>query len=277
MLIYPEGDAIKAVYEDGERHLIHYTSTALTAGKSVTFESAPGPGPVFRLSYSLTAPDTLSVTFGMVTAGQPNFRPHRQRDPHKALRQVVSLAGRFAILSQHTSWNGESMASVLGFLDSIPRGRAAHRASRHRDCPRLRRPTLWHRAFQERDFVDHNEVGGIIIAVSGTIYAVILGFLTVEAWEHYREAGDLVVLDADADIDAWHTSVGLPQATQMRGSERYGQLRHDNDRPEWPKMKTGRFDIGAAMISMDAIDATVNSRRPKPSRNQRGSKRRCSN
>ena len=47
---------------------------------------------------------------------------------------------------------------------------------------------LVHRWLAGRDFVGHNEVGGIIIAVSGAIYAVILGFLTIEAWNHFQEA-----------------------------------------------------------------------------------------
>ncbi len=33
-----------------------------------------------------------------------------------------------------------------------------------------------HRRFSEQDFVQHNEVGGFIIAVVGTLYAVVLGF-----------------------------------------------------------------------------------------------------
>src|SRR6185437_5812053 len=76
---------------------------------------------------------------------------------------------------------------------------------------------MWvHRRFHDGDFVGHNEVGGIIIAVSGTMYAVILGFLTVVAWEHFQEARNLVVLESDADIAAWHSAVGLPEAARNR-------------------------------------------------------------
>lgn len=115
---------------------------------------------------------------------------------------------------------------------------------------------MWvHRRFRDGDFVGHNEVGGIIIAVSGTIYAVILGFLTVVAWQHYQEARDLVVLESDADIDAWHSAVGLPEA--IRNHVRNDTLAYANTmiEHEWPAMKQGRFDPNAPMISMDAIDA----------------------
>jgi hypothetical protein len=37
----------------------------------------------------------------------------------------------------------------------------------------------------------HNEVGGIVIAVTGTLYAVVLGFLTVVVWQKRTELGFL--------------------------------------------------------------------------------------
>ncbi|MGD0192197.1 MAG: hypothetical protein ABSD74_15765 [Rhizomicrobium sp.] len=73
-----------------------------------------------------------------------------------------------------------------------------------------------HRLFRNQDFIDHNEIGGIIIVVAGTLYAVVLGFLTVDAWRHYVEAHQLAVQESDADIDAWHTAVGLPAAVRDR-------------------------------------------------------------
>ena len=113
-----------------------------------------------------------------------------------------------------------------------------------------------HRRFSTRDFIAHNEVGGIIIAVSGTLYAVILGFLTVVVWQHFVEAGQMVVLESDAVVDAWHTSVGLSPAVRERVRNdmiRYAQTMIDG---EWPSMKHGEFDASAAILDMDAIDAT---------------------
>jgi len=54
-----------------------------------------------------------------------------------------------------------------------------------------------HRRFSSQDFVAHNEVGGIIIAVTRTLYAVVLGFLTVVVWQHFLEARELVVLNRE--------------------------------------------------------------------------------
>lgn len=113
-----------------------------------------------------------------------------------------------------------------------------------------------HRRFRGQDFIAHNEVGGIIIAVSGTLYAVMLGLLTVAMWQHFLEARQLVVMESDADIDVWHTAVGLsrPVREQVRDDVlRYAQIMRDR---EWPLMRKGGYDTTAAAISMDAIDAT---------------------
>lgn len=113
-----------------------------------------------------------------------------------------------------------------------------------------------HRRFRSADFVTHNEVGGVIIGVSASLYAVLLGFLTVVAWEHFQEAREIVVLEADANIDAWHTAVGLPPAVRQR--VRNDMLAYANTMAdkEWSLMRKGRFDPDAATIGMDAMDAT---------------------
>lgn len=113
-----------------------------------------------------------------------------------------------------------------------------------------------HRRFRSADFVKHNEVGGIIIGVSGAIYAVILGFFTVEAWDHFMEARQLTQLEADADIDAWHNAVGLPPVLRQKiraDMLDYATLMQES---EWPMMKGGAFDAQPVFIGMDAMDLT---------------------
>ena len=113
-----------------------------------------------------------------------------------------------------------------------------------------------HRRFRGADFVRHNEVGGIIITVSGAIYAVILGFLTIEAWDHMMEARQLTTQESNADIDAWHSAVGLP--AELRQRVRADMLDYAMLMPEseWPLMKEGRFDPQPGFIDMDAMDVT---------------------
>ncbi|HEY1927900.1 MAG TPA: hypothetical protein VGG92_10590 [Caulobacteraceae bacterium] len=75
MMIYPEAGTIRADYSDGA-HVIHYVSATVEPGAAATFTSIASAGaPTFRLSYRLTAPDRLSVWFGMAPPGGGDFRP----------------------------------------------------------------------------------------------------------------------------------------------------------------------------------------------------------
>jgi hypothetical protein len=115
-----------------------------------------------------------------------------------------------------------------------------------------------HGRFRAFDFVQHNEVGGFIVAVVGALYGVLLGFMTVIAWQHYSEARQVVGQESAAATDAWHTSVGMPALPRSR-------VRHDMllyaeamMEREWPAMRSGAYDKDADLVVMDAIGAAGN-------------------
>jgi hypothetical protein len=115
---------------------------------------------------------------------------------------------------------------------------------------------LVHRRYRRQSFIEHNEVGGVIFTVAGTLYAVVLGFLTVVAWQHYEEARAIVVTESNADIDAWHAAVGLPPAVRERVRADSLAYAETVVRSEWPAMRRGAVDPNLAIITMDAIDVT---------------------
>jgi len=112
-----------------------------------------------------------------------------------------------------------------------------------------------HRRFGKEDFIAHNQVGGIIIGVAGTLFAVVLGFLTVVVWQQYTQARQVVVSETSAATDAWHTVIGLPSPVRNRVRADMAQYANVMINREWPDMRRGTFDLEAAMIVMDAIDA----------------------
>jgi hypothetical protein len=112
-----------------------------------------------------------------------------------------------------------------------------------------------HRRFSEHYFVQHNEVGGIIFAVAGTLYAVVLGFLTVIAWQHFAEARQLVAAESAAATDAWHTAVDLPAARRTRVRQDVLQYATIMFGSEWPQMRGGGFDKRGDVVVMDAMSA----------------------
>lgn len=80
------------------------------------------------------------------------------------------------------------------------------------------------RAFRKVDFIGHNEVGGVLVGVVGTIYAVLLGFVTVVVWERFNEAADRFSGEAGSTAAVWHLVAGLPPASALRirtGAEHY--------------------------------------------------------
>lgn len=121
---------------------------------------------------------------------------------------------------------------------------------------------LVHRRFRKSSFIEHNEVGGIIFAVAGTLYAVVLGFLTVVAWQHFEDARAIVVMESNADIDAWHAAVALPTAVRQRVRADTLAYAQTVIQSEWPAMRRGSIDPNLAIINMDAIDA-ASSYKPK--------------
>ncbi len=112
---------------------------------------------------------------------------------------------------------------------------------------------LLHQRFPERNFVQHNEVGGFIIAVTGTLYSVLLGFLTVVAWQHFADARQLVALESAAAADIWHVTMGLPREQSRRVRTdilNYADLMAGE---EWTAMRTGGYERKADYIVMDAM------------------------
>lgn len=69
--------ALRARYWDGEGHVIDYAVTASADGRTVTFQSAPGSGPRFRLTYERLGEGRVMVRFAIAPPGQPEvFRTY---------------------------------------------------------------------------------------------------------------------------------------------------------------------------------------------------------
>jgi hypothetical protein len=119
-----------------------------------------------------------------------------------------------------------------------------------------------HRRFREVDFEEHNQVGGFIITIAGTLYAVVLGFLTVVVWQQYQDAAQRVSSESAAVSDAWHTAVGLPPA--VRSPLRHDVFAYANEmlQNEWPLMREGRFSIEGDRLIME-MTGIVGSYVPK--------------
>ena len=79
----------------------------------------------------------------------------------------------------------------------------------------------------------HHEVGGYIIGVMGTIYAVILAFVVFVVWNQYQMANAAVVAEANSLGDLSRMTRRLPEPLQT-------QLRRRNQEEGRNKMQDSK-------------------------------------
>src|SRR5438552_4623677 len=111
--------------------------------------------------------------------------------------------------------------------------------------------TFVHDKFRSADFVRYNEVAGFIIAVVGTLYAVVIGFITIVMWQHYQTAQERLSLETASVLDGWRDAVSLPQP--QRRLVRADMLEYAKAMigEEWPRMRGGDRSPKGDTIIMD--------------------------
>lgn len=75
MIVYADAAAkkLRGFYTDSEGNTINYTISLLNDGKTIVFLSDPsGSAPRFRLTYVMTQPDKMSLTFEMASPDKPD-------------------------------------------------------------------------------------------------------------------------------------------------------------------------------------------------------------
>ena len=87
----------------------------------------------------------------------------------------------------------------------------------------------------------HNDLAGFLIAIVGILYAVLLAFIAVTAWETYAKAGDAVDAEANAVGNMFFDTAGVPHEDALA----YRKLLADYIRlvidEEWPAQHAGRI------------------------------------
>lgn len=180
----------------------------------------------------------------------------RTNAPQAVLRPAKAAATGAALLAIVTALSYVHKSPLLARLPNLPSGLVLFAAIAIAVTVVCGGQIFVHRHFRDQDFVQHNEVGGFIIAVAGSLYAVVLGFLTLVAWQHYSDARQLVAGEAAAAVDGWHVAVGLPpsQRTHIRQDILEYSLRMVEH--EWPLMLGGNSDLRSGIVIMDAIGRT---------------------
>jgi hypothetical protein len=74
MVIYREGSppALRALYVDGEGHVIHYAVATGASGRAEFLSDSLAPGPRYRLTYAALAGERLAGRFEIAPAARPD-------------------------------------------------------------------------------------------------------------------------------------------------------------------------------------------------------------
>jgi hypothetical protein len=105
-----------------------------------------------------------------------------------------------------------------------------------------------HRRYRRIDFLQHNEVGGFIVSVVGTLYAVTLAFVVSIVWQEYDGSATRAAVEAADGATAWHIAVGLPEPIASRTRAAVADYARLMIADEWPQMRHGGASVRGELI-----------------------------
>lgn len=104
----------------------------------------------------------------------------------------------------------------------------------------------------------HNDRAGFILAVIGVIYAVLLAFVAVGAWERFQQAEARSYEEASALATIYRDADSFPQGGRLRALLRSYVRSVVGD--EWPRLRQG----GSSRVSDQLLESTDRSIRALP-------------
>jgi Protein of unknown function (DUF4239) len=103
----------------------------------------------------------------------------------------------------------------------------------------------------------HNEVAGYILGIVGGIYAVLLAFIAVAAWQNFGQAEHLVQTEANLVGDLYRDTIAFPEPAASRMRHYLFVYAVSVVQDEWPALATGRADEAAGWQLLDQVHSEV--------------------
>ncbi|HUZ05502.1 MAG TPA: hypothetical protein VMU62_09085 [Acidobacteriaceae bacterium] len=103
----------------------------------------------------------------------------------------------------------------------------------------------------------HNDVIGWQLAIIGTIYAVVIGFMIFAVWGNYQAADMNVDNEASALIDLYQIADGLPVQQRDTIQNLTKEYAHVLIEKEWPAMNVGNPGTAAHPIVQKLWSAVI--------------------
>jgi hypothetical protein len=99
--------------------------------------------------------------------------------------------------------------------------------------------------FRSYDFIRHNDVAGFLITVVASLYAVVLGFITVVVWQQYNDSGERNQQEIGAVATAYELARVLPSDLQVTVRDDLRRYVSDVIEHEFPAMHDGGSSLAA--------------------------------
>lgn len=116
---------------------------------------------------------------------------------------------------------------------------------------------LVRRAMDTKTLVACHEVGSSLLSIVGTLYAVILGLVVVDAMGKFQEAHVVTEAESNALSDLVVFSKRLPEAKRQQIHAHALAYAEIVSREEWPMMDHGRFSRHARASALSLIDVVT--------------------
>ena len=104
----------------------------------------------------------------------------------------------------------------------------------------------------------HTEVAGYVYAVIGVIYAVILAFVVIAAWEEYRDARAAVADEASAVLNLARSANGWPAGDRAEVESALVAYAREVVDVEWPAMAQGDFGPATETVTVNQLWQALN-------------------
>ena len=109
------------------------------------------------------------------------------------------------------------------------------------------------RAYRIHNLATIHEVSGQFLAVVGTLYAVLLGLIVVEAMSRFQQVETLVGDESNALAEVIYLAGGMPDARKAEVHERAAAYAHLVIDREWPLLAHGQPLLEARQAVLDLM------------------------
>ena len=106
------------------------------------------------------------------------------------------------------------------------------------------------RLFPIEELQDGHDSTGALLAIVGTLYAVLLGLIVVDAMIRFDKAGDGVQMESNCLADIFLLADGLPEPYRKNIQESCRTYAKQVVELEWPRMEQAQMSVEARMTAL---------------------------